>query len=75
MSGPHLGLRYYASSALSLRLEGRLLFWQLKYPSRFFTDPVRAPSDPPLLSQDTDPDSDWTSHPVLVIGLGYAIRL
>lgn len=75
VSGPHLGVRYYATSALSLRLEGRLLFWQLKYPTRFFTNPVRAPDDPPLLNQETDPDSEWTSHPVLVIALGYAIRL
>lgn len=75
VSGPHLGIRYYATSALSLRLEGRLLFWRLKYPSSFYTAPARAPDDPPLLSQEIDPDTEWTSHPVLVFAVGYAIRL
>lgn len=74
VSGPHVGLRWYATSALSFRLEGRLLFWQLKYPPRFFDDPLRAPGDPPVLNQG-DPDSEWTSHPTLTIAVGYAVRL
>lgn len=75
VSGPHLGVRWYASSALSFRLEGRLLFWQLKYPSTFFDDPRAPPGAPPVLSQATDPDSEWTSHPALTIAVGYAVRL
>ncbi len=75
VSGPHAGLRWYATRALSFRLEGRLLFWQLKYPSRFFADPLRAPGDSPVLNLATDPDSEWTSHPTLTIAVGYALRL
>lgn len=75
VAGPHAGVRWYATSAFSFRLEGRLLFWQLKYPSRFFADPGRAPGDPPVLNQATDPDSEWTSHPTLTIAVGYALRL
>jgi len=75
VSGPHLGLRWYATRALSLRLEGRLLFWQLKYPDRFFRDPERAPTDRPVLDLAGDPNSEWTSHPALTIAVGYAVRL
>ncbi len=75
VSGPHAGIRFYATRSLSLRLEGRLLFWQLKYPSGFFSEPLRAPNDPPVLNQDTDPASEWTSHPTLIFAVGYALRL
>ncbi len=74
-SGPHVGMRLYVSERLTVRTEGRLLFWQLKYPSRFFAAPARAPDDPPLLDLASDPDSEWTSHPMLLFAVGYAFRL
>ena len=74
-TGPHLGLRYYATRSVSLRVEGRLLFWQLKYPSVYFLAPAQAPLDDPVLDFANNPDSEWTTHPVLNIGLGIAFRL
>ena len=74
-TGPHLGFRYYATRTVSLRVEGRLLFWQLKSPSVYFQPPAQAPLDAPVLDFANDPDSEWTSHPVLNLGLGIAFRL
>ncbi|MEX0690874.1 MAG: hypothetical protein WD934_00930 [Gemmatimonadales bacterium] len=75
VTGPHVGVRWYATRSISLRAEGRLLFWQLKYPSLFFQSPAGAPNDPPVLDPASSPDSEWTSHPVLHFGLGIAFRL
>jgi len=74
VSGPLLGFRYYVSSALMLRVEGRLQFWKLSYPPSFFQAPANAPDDPPILSPVLNSDSEWTTHPTLLIGLGYAFR-
>lgn len=75
VTGPHLGIRWYPARTVHLRVEGRQLFWQLKYPQRFFNPPARAPSDPPVLSIANDPDSEWTAHPTLLVALGFAFRL
>jgi hypothetical protein len=74
-TGPMLGLRVYPASGLTLRLEGRMVFWQLKYPTTFFLSPERAPTDAPLLDQQDDSDSEWTAHPTLSLGLGWSFRL
>lgn len=74
VSGPLLGLRFYLSDALMLRAEGRLQFWRLKYPVGYFLPPSRAPDDPPLLNATLNSDTEWTTHPTLLIGLGYAFR-
>jgi len=75
VSGPLIGVRFYLSNAICLRAEGRLRFWKLSYPSSFFLFPERAPNDPPLLNPVTNSNTEWTSHPSLVVGLGYAFRL
>jgi hypothetical protein len=75
ITGPHLGLRIYPGGGLTMRAEGRLVFWRLRYPGNFFTNPARAPTDPPLLDPNTIPDTDWTAHPVALIGLGWSFRL
>lgn len=74
-TGPHLGFRYYPTRTISLRVEGRLLFWQLKYPTVYFQAPSQAPLDDPVLDLASDPDSEWTSQPVLNLGLGISFRL
>lgn len=75
VTGPHLGVRWYPTRTLHVRVEGRQLFWQLSYPERFFLEPFRAPDDPPVLDPMRDPDSEWTAHPTLLIAVGYAFRL
>jgi hypothetical protein len=75
VTGPHLGIRWYPTRTVHLRVEGRQLFWQLKYPQRFFNPPARAPTDPPVLSVADDPDAEWTAHPTLLVALGFAFRL
>ena len=74
VSGPLVGLRYYASQSIMFRVEGRLQFWKLSYPPSYFLPPSRAPQDPPVLNPVIDPESEWTTHPTLMIGLGYAFR-
>lgn len=74
-TGPHAGVRLYATRSISFRAEGRLLFWQLKYPAVYFQSPSQAPTDPPVLDFASDPDSEWVTQPVLNLGLGIAFRL
>jgi len=71
VSGPLLGIRLYASDALFLRVEGRLQFWKLKYPSSYF---LGSDGRDPLLNPVLNSESEWTTHPTLVVGLGYAFR-
>ena len=75
ITGPHVGFRLYVAPTLSFRAEGRLLFWQLKYPSVYFSPPAGAPLDPPVLDPNSYSSSEWTTHPVLTLGLGLAFRL
>lgn len=72
VSGPLLGLRVYASDAFFLRAEGRLQFWKLKYPTSYF---VGTDDKDPLLEPALNSDSEWTTHPTLLVGLGYAFRI
>jgi hypothetical protein len=71
VSGPLLGIRVYASGSIMLRVEGRLQFWKLSYPTSYFTTPE---DGDPLLNPLVDSDTEWTTHPTLLIGLGYAFR-
>lgn len=72
-TGPHIGVRWYPAANLSVRAEGRLLFWRLKYPSSFYLTPGRAPTDPPVLAASAG-TSDWTAHPSVVFGLAYSFH-
>jgi hypothetical protein len=74
VSGPLLGARFYLGQSAYLRVEGRLQFWKLSYPTSYFLAPERAPDDAPVLDPVVNSDSEWTSHPTLLIGLGYAFR-
>jgi hypothetical protein len=74
-TGPLVGLRFYPGGGLIVRAEGRLAFWRLRYPTGFFNAPARAPDDPPLLDATVESDVDWTAHPIVTIGLGWAFRL
>lgn len=74
VSGPMLGARFYIGSSAFLRVEGRLQFWKLSYPTSYFLPPDRAPTDPPVLDPAVNSESEWTSHPTLMVGLGYAFR-
>ena len=75
VTGPHIGIRWYPARVLHFRVEGRQLFWQLKYPQSYFNDPIQAPGDPPVLDVESDPESEWTAHPTLILAIGYAFRL
>jgi len=74
VSGPLIGARFYFGQSAYLRVEGRFQFWKLSYPSSYFLPPDRAPTDPAVLDPAVNSDSEWTSHPTLRIGLGYAFR-
>lgn len=74
VSGPILGLRFFLGQSIYLRAEGRLQFWKLSYPTSYFLPPPDYPNEPPLLNPVLNSDSEWTTHPTLLIGLGYAFR-
>jgi hypothetical protein len=71
VSGPIVGVRFYTAGALSVRVEGRLQFWKVSYPDSYFR---ASEGEDPLLNPLVDSDSEWTTHPTLLIGLGYAFR-
>jgi len=68
--GPQVGIRWYATRAVSLRIEGRDIMWRLRYPTAYFLFPLGAP----LMVDGVDPPSEWTHNPTLTIGLGIATR-
>ena len=74
VSGPLLGARFYLGESVHVRVEGRLQFWKLSYPTSYFLPPPDYPDDPPILNPALNSDSEWTSHPSLMIGLGYSFR-
>jgi len=67
MFGPNLGLRWYLTSGLSLRIDTRLRFWQLKYPLEY---QQLSPDGTRVMPLGADL-SDWTTHPSATIGLGW----
>jgi hypothetical protein len=75
LTGPLAGVRLYPGGGLLLRLEGRLAFWRLRYPQTFFAAPARAPDDPSLLDPNQESDTDWTAHPMILLGLGWSFRI
>jgi opacity protein-like surface antigen len=72
--GPQVGVRWYPTDNLTVRFEGRDLFWQIKYPSSFFADPARAPGQSPVLDTALDPSSEWIQHPTFLLSIGLAFR-
>lgn len=73
--GPQVGIQWYPAQRLTLRVEGRAVFWKLHYPPLFFQAPSQALGEPPLLDNRTTKASEWVQHPALFISLGYAIKL
>ena len=68
VSGPLVGARFYIGESAYVRVEGRLQFWKLSYPTSYFV------GDSPILDPAVNSDTEWTSHPSLLVGLGYAFR-
>lgn len=74
ISGPLVGTRFYLGRSAYVRVEGRLQFWKLSYPTSYFLRSDDAPTDPPILDPAVNSETEWTSHPTLMVGLGYAFR-
>ncbi len=72
-TGPHAGMRWYLGKRLSLRAEGRLLFWRINYPATYFLPPRLAPNDPAVLASGAK-TSQWTAHPSVVFSAAYHFR-
>jgi hypothetical protein len=70
--GPQVGIRWYATRKVSLRLEGRDLMWRLRYPASYYVLDLSSGVLPPLLP--TDPDREWVHNLSLTLALGFAIR-
>ena len=71
--GPQVGIRWYASRRISLRIEGRDVMWRLQYPSTFFDLVPGSGVIPPLL-RGFDPTREWVHNLSLTLALGFAIR-
>lgn len=71
---PAIGVRYYPTESISLRVEARDVLWRLRYPVSFFAPPPDDPTSPPILPPDSE-DTEWTHHPWLTVGIGIAFRL
>jgi hypothetical protein len=70
--GPQVGVRWYASRRLSLRLEGRDILWRLTYPEGWYRLDLYPGTLPPLIS-GVDPTREWTHNVSLTLALGYAL--
>jgi hypothetical protein len=72
--GPQVGVRWYSSRQLSVRLEGRDILWRLAYPNTFF-EPTAYPGSLPPLIRGIHPSREWTHNLSVTFALGYALRL
>jgi hypothetical protein len=71
--GPQIGIRFFPTRRVHLRIEGRNVMWRLKYPGAFFSRPLTDPSAASVLDPVTTKNSEWVHHPVLKIGLGWTL--
>jgi hypothetical protein len=66
--GPNAGVRFYPlRRRLSVRADGRWVFWRLAYPLQFKQP---GPDGSRVLRIDGS-SSEWTSHPWVSLGVGY----
>jgi hypothetical protein len=70
-TSPQIGVRMHLGGGIFLRIEGRNVLWRLSYPDVFFEEPADDPDSPPVLNPLTQGQSQWTHHPLLLVGLGY----
>lgn len=71
---PNVGVRVFLADKLHIRLQAETLFWNLKYPDTFATEPPLEPGTGGN-SNAVFPDrhlKEWTTSSVLSIGLGHA---
>jgi hypothetical protein len=74
---PLAGTRFFLADRVYLQVEGRIQFWQVKYPDSWAQEPSEAPGtpeEPNAVLPDGRP-SEWSATPWLQIGLGYTVRL
>lgn len=65
---PGVGVRWYPSRRIRVQADARALFWRLNYPASF---KVPSPVDSSRVLAVTAPETDWTTHPWLSIGVGW----
>ena len=61
------GLRWHATSKVTVQLDARAMFWRLKYPVSFH---ATAPDGSRVIPIE-DPLTDWTMHPWVSFGIGW----
>jgi hypothetical protein len=72
---PNAGFRFFITDRVHLRGEARAVFWKLKYPSTFTSEPPLEPGNPPEHSNAVITDgntSEWATSSWLQVGLGYS---
>ncbi len=68
---PSIGTRIMLSQAVALRVEGRELFWSLKYPASYSVEPLKQPgtASAPNAVNITGKTGGYTVTPALLVGL------
>jgi len=61
------GLRWHATTKVTVQLDARAVFWRLKYPPSFH---ATAPDGSRVIPIQ-EPLTDWTMHPWLSFGIGW----
>jgi hypothetical protein len=73
---PAIGVRIYLGKSLNLRLEGRQLYWKLKYPIAYNLDPAAQPSGDATTHLNSvlpgNKRDEWTGARELRAGLSYS---
>ena len=72
--GPEIGVRYWVSRRVHLRLEGSVTFWRLSLPSAFGMPPLLNPAGEPVVDFLTNPENQWVGLPGLRFGFGFTTR-
>jgi len=67
--GPQLGFRWHPVRQFFLRIEGRDMLWKLSYPNEYFD------ADPPVLDPQVNKTTEWTHNLMLLVSLGFVLKL
>ncbi|MEP6574145.1 MAG: hypothetical protein ABJD11_15705 [Gemmatimonadota bacterium] len=72
---PNVGVRFFVTDRLHLRLEARHTWWKLKYPAAYANEPTKQPAIAPASNAVIQDGrlQQWTGGGQLMAGLGYAV--
>ena len=68
---PSIGVNWFASQRVRVRLDAKMVYWKLSYPVSYFQIPLQEPTGAPIIPSGGS-TTEWTGTSWLSVGLFYA---